>query len=112
MIDFPEIKRLSHNEFSKFASLIYKESGIFLKDTKITLLSNRLRKRLKALNLESFSEYYDYIDALNDKSVLLWYGAQDLTLLASISAQYHHDFIVFSDLSHYKTSGAKETIFM
>lgn len=68
MIDFPEIKRLSHNEFSKFANLIYKESGIFLKDTKITLLSNRLRKRLKALKLDSFSEYYDYIGTLNDRS--------------------------------------------
>jgi chemotaxis protein methyltransferase CheR len=68
MIDFSEIKRLNDDEFSKFANLIYRESGIFLKDTKITLLSNRLRKRLKALKLDSFSEYYDYIDTLNDRS--------------------------------------------
>ncbi len=67
MIDFPEIKRLTEDEFKRFASLIYEESGIFLKDTKITLLSNRLRKRLYALKLDTFSQYYDYIHGLKDR---------------------------------------------
>jgi len=68
MIDFGNIKRLNEDEFHRFAKLIYAESGIFLKDTKITLLSNRLRKRLQALNLDTFSEYYDYIQRLPDKA--------------------------------------------
>ena len=58
------IKRLTEEEFNKFAKLIYEESGIFLKETKITLLSNRLRKRLQPLNLKEFSEYYDYLQKL------------------------------------------------
>lgn len=68
MVDFINIKRLSNEEFRNFADLIYQESGIFLKEAKITLLSNRLRKRLKALNLDSFSEYFDYIHSLRDRS--------------------------------------------
>jgi len=68
MMKFPEIKRLTDEEFQKFAKLIYAESGIFMKDTKITLLSNRLRKRLMALNLETFAEYFEYIQKLSDKS--------------------------------------------
>ncbi len=68
MIDFSNIKRLSEEEFKRFARLIYDESGIFLKDSKITLLSNRLRKRLQALRLENFADYYDYIDKLTDRS--------------------------------------------
>jgi chemotaxis protein methyltransferase CheR len=52
------IKRLTEEEFSKFAKLIYDESGIFLKDTKLTLLSNRLRKRLQAHKLDEFGDYY------------------------------------------------------
>ncbi len=68
MIDFNSIKRLTEDEFRNFARLIYEESGIFLKDAKITLLSNRLRKRLKALNLDEFAQYYDYITSLNDKT--------------------------------------------
>jgi chemotaxis protein methyltransferase CheR len=58
------IKRLTEEEFAKFAKLIYDESGIFLKETKITLLSNRLRKRLQALKLEEFSDYYDHLHKL------------------------------------------------
>jgi chemotaxis protein methyltransferase CheR len=65
------IQRLTAEEFQKFAKLIYDESGIFMKDTKITLLSNRLRKRLGALNLESFSDYYTYLVSLKDKSAEL-----------------------------------------
>jgi chemotaxis protein methyltransferase CheR len=62
------ISRLTENEFEKFAKLIYEESGIFLKSIKITLLSNRLRKRLKALNLNNYSDYYNYIQHLSDRS--------------------------------------------
>ncbi len=59
-----EIKRLNSEEFEKFSKLIYDESGIYMKDSKITLLSNRLRKRLKALELDSFMDYYKYIQGL------------------------------------------------
>lgn len=58
------IKRLTADEFAKFAKLIYDESGIYMKDTKITLLSNRLRKRLSALSLNEFSDYYSYLLSL------------------------------------------------
>ncbi|MBN2040971.1 MAG: protein-glutamate O-methyltransferase CheR [Spirochaetes bacterium] len=68
MIDFENIVRLTDSEFEKFAKLVYNESGIFLKTTKLTLLSNRLRKRLNALNLKTFTEYYDYINSLADRS--------------------------------------------
>jgi len=68
MIDFDAINRLTEPEFEKFAKLIYKESGIYLKSAKITLLSNRLRKRLQALNINSFNDYYKYIEGLADKS--------------------------------------------
>ncbi|MBN2402530.1 MAG: protein-glutamate O-methyltransferase [Spirochaetes bacterium] len=62
------ISRLTEKEFEKFAKLIYEESGIFLKSVKITLLSNRLRKRLKALNLNTYIDYYNYIENLPDRS--------------------------------------------
>ncbi len=63
------IKRLTEEEFSKFAKLVYEESGIYLKDTKLTLLSNRLRKRLHALKLTEFSDYYKYIQSLKDTAL-------------------------------------------
>lgn len=68
MFDLNNVQRLTDEEFASFAKLIYQECGIFLKDSKITLLSNRLRKRLTALNLKTFQEYYNYIQTLKDKT--------------------------------------------
>ncbi len=62
------IKRLNEDEFKKFARLIYDESGIYLKDSKITLLSNRLRKRLQALNLDEFAQYYELLQSLTGEA--------------------------------------------
>jgi chemotaxis protein methyltransferase CheR len=53
--------KLSHNLFKKFSELTYKESGIYLKENKMMLLANRLRKRLMNLKLSSYEEYYDYL---------------------------------------------------
>ena len=54
-------KRLTEEEFRRFADLIYQESGITMKDSKLILLSNRLRKRLHELKLETYTEYFDYL---------------------------------------------------
>lgn len=67
MFEF-NMQRLTPEEFKKFSDLVYKESGIFMKDSKITLLSNRLRKRLQALGIATYSEYFDYIQKLTDKT--------------------------------------------
>ncbi len=58
------IKRLTEDEFAKFSKLIHDESGIYMKDSKITLLSNRLRKRLNALSFTEFNDYYLYLENL------------------------------------------------
>ena len=47
--------------FQRFQSLVYRESGIWLSDTKTALLTGRLSKRLRTLRLDSFSEYYDRV---------------------------------------------------
>jgi len=65
-----EWQKLTDEEFHKFAELIHEISGIFMKDTKITLLSNRLRKRLREKNFSTFEEYYNYIKKNNDPKEL------------------------------------------
>ena len=47
--------------FEELREFIYKKSGIFFEKSKEYLLTNRLRKRLKELNLSSFEEYLRYI---------------------------------------------------
>lgn len=56
-----EFVRLTDAEFKKFAELIYNESGINMSPQKNILLSNRLRKRLRELNLATYEDYYKYL---------------------------------------------------
>jgi len=57
--------KLTNEEFDKFAAMIHKEAGIFMKPEKLTLLSNRLQKRLVALKINSFTEYYNHLSKLS-----------------------------------------------
>ena len=49
---------ITAEEFQRFRTLIYDESGISLSDQKQTLLASRLSKRLRDLGLTTYSEYY------------------------------------------------------
>lgn len=53
-----ELKKLTPEQFKLFQQFIYRETGIRMQDGKITLLSNRIRRRLRDLGLDSFEEYY------------------------------------------------------
>ncbi len=48
-------------DFRRFRDLIYEECGINLVPAKKTMLASRLRKRLRALDMDSFGAYYEYV---------------------------------------------------
>lgn len=50
---------ISTEEFQRFRTLIYDESGISLNDQKQGLVASRLSKRLRELGVKTFSDYYD-----------------------------------------------------
>jgi len=52
---------LSQNEFSQLSKFIYEHWGIHLPPTKRQLLEGRLRKRLLALQMDTFQEYCTYL---------------------------------------------------
>ncbi len=56
-----ELVNLTEAEFKKFADTIYEKTGIFLPESKLGMLSNRLRRRLKSLDLASFKDYYSLL---------------------------------------------------
>jgi chemotaxis protein methyltransferase CheR len=49
---------LTAEEFEKFRGLIYRTAGISIADTKRVLIENRVRRRLRATGIKTFSEYY------------------------------------------------------
>jgi len=52
---------ITAKEFLQFQALIYRECGIWLSDAKKELLTGRLSKRLRALKMNAFSEYYSRV---------------------------------------------------
>lgn len=58
-----EIKTLTPEQFALFERLIYRNTGIRMQPGKITLLSNRIRRRLRHHQLNSFEEYYTLLTA-------------------------------------------------
>ncbi len=58
-----DITTLTPEQFALFERLIYRTTGIRMQPGKITLLSNRIRRRLRHHGLESFEEYYTLLTA-------------------------------------------------
>jgi chemotaxis protein methyltransferase CheR len=52
---------LNDRDFEKFRDLVYAEAGIKLSDLKKALLQARLSRRLRALGIKSYTEYYTYL---------------------------------------------------
>jgi chemotaxis protein methyltransferase CheR len=48
-------------DFRRIAAMLYEQSGISLAESKAALVYSRLAKRLRALGLTSFSQYYDLV---------------------------------------------------
>ena len=60
---FDALRPLTDREFRQFQSLVHREIGIFLPDSKKALVVSRLSKRLRTLGLQSFGAYYDAVEA-------------------------------------------------
>ncbi len=55
------MKDMPDADFRRFRDLIYDQCGINLTSVKKTMLTSRLRKRVRALGMDSFGEYYTYV---------------------------------------------------
>jgi chemotaxis protein methyltransferase CheR len=57
---------ITEKEFNLFRDIIYRQTGIQMTEKKRNLIVARLSKRLRALNLSNFSEYYEYLNTSFD----------------------------------------------
>jgi len=53
--------KMTMRDFREIASMLYADAGIFLQESKATLVYSRLVKRLRKLNLDSFQDYCELI---------------------------------------------------
>ena len=62
--------QLTPKEFQQFQTFILKLCGISVADNKITLLSNRIRRRLRATNIPDFEGYFSFLKSPAGKEEL------------------------------------------
>ena len=91
-----ELISLSEKEYRAIRDLVYSRFGINLTEQKKTLVIGRLQKVLRELNLNSFTDYLDYIDS--DRT-----GNSLVTLVNRISTNHtffyrEHDHFLRDDL--------------
>lgn len=56
-----ELETLTPQEFDRFRELIYRESGNRVDPSKVMLISNRIRRRLRAGDFPDFQSYYKFL---------------------------------------------------
>jgi len=57
---------ISDSTFNTFRDFIYTKSGIFFNESKKYLFESRLEKRIKAIGVKSFEEYFTYVQNPNN----------------------------------------------
>ena len=53
--------KLSERDFARLSDFIYSRYGIKMPEAKHIMLQSRLQKRLRALQIQSFDEYVDFV---------------------------------------------------
>jgi len=81
---------LRAGDFRRIASMIYDDAGIYLSESKATLVYARLAKRLRALMLESFGEYCDLVASPQGRNERYEMLAALTTNVTSFFREGHH----------------------
>ncbi|MEM6841229.1 MAG: CheR family methyltransferase [Bacteroidota bacterium] len=63
--------KLATEDFKRFSAFVYEQCGINLTSSKRIMLETRLQKRLIALNMSSFKEYYKHVTSSQGKEELV-----------------------------------------
>lgn len=86
---------LNDRMFKKFKDLIFDFTGIFLSDAKKKLLESRLNKRMRELDLNDYSKYYDLINSnKNSPEFQLFLNAISTNETYFYREKSHFDFIL------------------
>jgi chemotaxis protein methyltransferase CheR len=82
---------LSDEVFARFRELIYKIAGIKIPETKKVMVSNRIRRRLRATGIANFQEYYLFVTTTG--------GATEMPLF--INEMTTNETYFYRDIQHF-----------
>ncbi|MBN9502063.1 MAG: hypothetical protein BGO01_10525 [Armatimonadetes bacterium 55-13] len=87
---------LSSTDFGNIRKLIYRLTGISLSDSKHQLVKSRLRRRLRALDISSYNDYYGYVVQLppDHEEIISLINAVTTNKTDFFRESHHFDFMV------------------
>jgi len=96
---------LGEKEFKLLSEYIYSEFGIKMPDAKRVMLQGRLLKRIRELNMKSYSEYCDYLFSEDGQNKELYSFLSVVTTNKTdfFREPVHFDFLRQTVLPEYKT---------
>ena len=95
-VNFDSFKRdfdLNDDDFNILKELSLRWTGISLSDNKKTMIYARLSKRLRALNLSSFSQYCIYLKSNTDKEKTNFINAITTNLTSFFRENHHFSYL-------------------
>jgi chemotaxis protein methyltransferase CheR len=95
-------------DFERVRGMLYKRSGISLSDSKDQMVYSRLARRLRALRLNSFTEYFDFLSQ-NDSEWQQFTNALTTNLTAFFRESHHFETLA-KHLKQNVHSGRKQRI--
>jgi chemotaxis protein methyltransferase CheR len=88
-----QLTEVTDKQMALYADLIYRRTGIRVVPQKKTLLSNRVRRRLRETGIEGFDKYYEHLKRLPAGDAEWDEFLQEITT---------HETYLFRDESHWK----------
>lgn len=86
---------VNNDYFKKYCNFIYEKTGIFISNKKRDLFNIKLNKAMKKANINSYEEYFEYLQR-NDNKELLQYFLNTITTNTTqfFRENHHFEYIV------------------
>ncbi len=84
---------LTDSDFKKIASLVYSACGIVLGEHKREMVYSRLARRIRRLQLDSFKQYLDYLDAHKEQEFSDFINAITTNLTSFFREAHHFEYL-------------------
>jgi len=90
--DLPAQQHLQHDEHGKFHDFLIRHCGLHFERRNIRMLERGLESRMAALRINTYSEYYDYLEQNMERRQELQKLIQFLTVGETFFFRYHGHF--------------------
>ena len=81
-------------DFNRVKTIVYDYAGIDLNESKKNLVYNRLSKRIRFLNMQTFSEYLDFVEAQGEAEFVHLINAITTNLTFFFRENHHFEYLI------------------